>query len=328
MKKILFLTEGQKISGPATWATGLINHLRKKGYPVTEINALSFLSLLQIFRTSNYDVIHAYHISGTTLLFLTYAKLIGRKIIFTLHGNYFEEFKSKKGLKKLLSLPFHNYLLAIADAVTFPSKFLYQKIIYHKPHLSDKSIVIHNGVENINYPSRPTTSTNICRLLMVTNFNYLKKAEGIVPVINAFGKLIKIYPQLTLDILGDGKYTQTFIDKYQQPGLAFLGRQPAAPLLQDCGIFIHSTYLDNLPYVILEAMQYHKPIITVPTGGIPEMVDSSSLVDIDPFKFSEKIKSFINDSHLRKLNIQKNVELLSGFFWKNIIEDFIDIYEI
>src|SRR5690242_12138621 len=101
-EKILILSEGNKISGPNTWKNGLIATLLKHDYRIQELNTASYRSIIKLEKILDSDIIHAYHISGSTILFLLGAKAFGIKSVFTLHGNYYKEASSKKGIKKIL----------------------------------------------------------------------------------------------------------------------------------------------------------------------------------------------------------------------------------
>lgn len=69
-------------------------------------------------------------------------------------------------------------------------------------------------------------------------------------------------------------------------------------------IFVHPTYFDCLPLVILEAMQKSLPVVSTFEGAIPEAVEdgvTGFLVPVkDPVSLAEKLEILINDPALRK----------------------------
>jgi len=80
-------------------------------------------------------------------------------------------------------------------------------------------------------------------------------------------------------VVGDGKYRHFFQKRVSSTNCKFLGkREDVCSILKTADVFIHSTFLDNFPYSILEAMACKKPIISVPVGGIPELLTGCGLL--------------------------------------------------
>ena len=69
-------------------------------------------------------------------------------------------------------------------------------------------------------------------------------------------------------------------------------------------IFVHPTFNDCLPLVLLEAMQYSLPIVSTPEGAIPDVVEdgvSGFLVpQRDAVELADKLEALIHDPDLRQ----------------------------
>jgi glycosyltransferase involved in cell wall biosynthesis len=74
-------------------------------------------------------------------------------------------------------------------------------------------------------------------------------------------------------------------------------------ILATTDIFVHPTYEDCMPLVLIEAMQHALPVISTPEGAIPDMVNDGITGFLVPRKdvtlLAEKIKLLITDPDLR-----------------------------
>jgi glycosyltransferase involved in cell wall biosynthesis len=96
-------------------------------------------------------------------------------------------------------------------------------------------------------------------------------------LIRAFALVAADHPEAELWLVGDGPRLaalQELAQKILTPGkVRFLsGREDLRPLLQEAGIFVHSTLIDALPNVVLEAMAAGLPVVATRVGGLPEAV--------------------------------------------------------
>lgn len=85
----------------------------------------------------------------------------------------------------------------------------------------------------------------------------------------------RVRPPLHVDVFGDGPLRPALEREAEQLGLdaTFHGLVPdVRERMADLDVFILSTFGDNLPVAILEAMAAGLPVIASRTGGIPEQV--------------------------------------------------------
>jgi glycosyltransferase involved in cell wall biosynthesis len=110
---------------------------------------------------------------------------------------------------------------------------------------------------------------------------------------------------------GEGDITsKQFISKVNELGLGDcvtyegmrLGDEKKK-VFSEADIFVHPSYSDCLPLVILEAMQNSLPVVSTIEGAIPDAVEdgvSGFLVPVKhPAALAEKLEILINDSDLR-----------------------------
>jgi glycosyltransferase involved in cell wall biosynthesis len=323
--KILFLSLGQKLSGPNTWKNGLIEELRLGGNEVLEIDTTNISSVSKISSLGRYEVIHSYHISPSTMIYMLLGTFWQKKIIFTVHGNIFAEDKSKHGLRKLFWLPFHNLVFKLSDKISVPSQFLKNILVMRKPELSKKVEVIYNGIKITTANIRECNKPN--RLISVTNFTHYDKARGVILTIEAQKALKKIDNNISLQIVGDGQYLARFKSKFESPETIFLGqRTDVGNLIENSDIFVHSSFLDNLPYVILEAMARSLPIVAVKVGAISEILSEEDLAEPESESLAGKLYLLMtNPTHYRNAS-ERSLIGAKKFSWEKQAKEFVELY--
>lgn len=325
-KKILILSLGDKRSGPTTWKNGLVDSLKKKGWIVNEIDTSSLTSLKSIFNVMENSVVHTFHTSPSAMVFLVLSKILNKRIIFTVHGNVFAEKKSKKGIKRIFWLPFYCIVFRIAHVITFPSNFLYNKILTLKPKIANKSKVVYNGIELFN-KIQIANKPDISKILTITNFTHYNKAKGMEPLIEAVKKLRVKNHNLSLTIVGGGNYLEDFKSKYSFHFVNFEGFQPDVfQYFKSHGMFIYSSFLDNMPYVVLEAVISNIPTISVDVGAIKEILPNNSVVNATSKDIFKVLNHMLNDVTARDNLIYENNKFIQKFSWDNIVGEFINIY--
>ncbi|MCK9596041.1 glycosyltransferase family 4 protein [Candidatus Pacearchaeota archaeon] len=281
--KVLFPINENRIDGPENWRRELVNQLKKDETIILLGNENFFSKIMKVISS---DVIHSYTQSPQTIFSILIGKIFHKRIIHTVHGNYYEEQKNKKGIKKYLWMPFNKICVNLADKVTFPSKYLMKKIEFKSPFIKNKSIIVPNGInlQEIKKVKEYTKKELGLKkddflIVEVTNFNHKKKAKGIDLLIKDFEKLKNKKNNSFLFILGAGKLLEKYKQRYASNNIHFLGfRNDVRRYIKSCDLFVHYSLLDNFPIVLLEAMAYKKKIIALPTGGIPEFVPKENLI--------------------------------------------------
>lgn len=122
---------------------------------------------------------------------------------------------------------------------------------------------------------------------------------------------------IELTLLGDGRYSQYFVDKAKQCGIyqnvKFLGMLPCGePVLNQldlADIFVLPSRTEGLPRSVIEAMARGLPCIASNVGGIPELIDSDGMVPPgDAQLLAAKIESVVGDIERLKKMSRKNLQ--------------------
>ena len=151
----------------------------------------------------------------------------------------------------------------------------------------------------------------------------LEKMKGVEFLIQAILSIIKVFPQTTLTIVGDGRYkadlfnlTQTLqLEKYIQ-FKGWIEHKELATYYEKASIVvIPSVVPENFPTVCNEAMSAGRSVIGTNVGGIPEIIDdgvNGYLVEPEnPDQIAEKVIKLFSEENLLKVfgvNARKQAE--------------------
>jgi glycosyltransferase involved in cell wall biosynthesis len=103
-------------------------------------------------------------------------------------------------------------------------------------------------------------------------------------------------------------------------------------LYQAADVFAFSTFYENLPFAILEAMSSGLPVVTTNVGGIPEMIeDGKNGFLVQPFNSQElgdRVLYFLEHpaaSSEMALLARKTIE--ERFDWRLIVKKALKVYD-
>lgn len=207
--------------------------------------------------------------------------------------------------------------------VTHSSKNI--EIIKNKFNVDRKIEVIKRGVDLSDF--------NLSDALRIKN-NYsiiyagrLIKEKNIELIIDTFSEIYKNYPELTLDIYGDGNY-KNYLKKYAFQKLpvekvkfnGFVQQKKLIDIYMKSNIFIMTSTKDGevLPNALKEAMCAGCICITTKTLGIEELIDDG----VNGFIVQNEVNDVINKTKYI-LNLQENeVEFIRTCAQNKIIRHF------
>ncbi|MCX8153267.1 MAG: glycosyltransferase family 4 protein, partial [Candidatus Bathyarchaeota archaeon] len=102
-------------------------------------------------------------------------------------------------------------------------------------------------------------------------------------------------------------------------------------LYQAADIFAFSTFYENLPFAVLEALSTGLPVVTTRVGGIPEMIESGRngfLVEpSDSRELAEKILFYLEHPAVAAemaFSARRTIEV--RFDWRLIVKRVLDVY--
>lgn len=167
------------------------------------------------------------------------------------------------------------------------------------------------------------------RFIHVSNMVPLKNAEGIL---RSFKKFIQQYGNAELIMIGDkGSVIRNYAKSLDFPigALRFLGEIPytqVAAEMQKADCLILFSDIENSPCVIGEALCCGLPVITTNIGGIPELVDQSNAIMIEP-KDEESLTQAMHEmiEGVNKYDRKKIAENAIGKFSYSVIGKQINV---
>lgn len=151
--------------------------------------------------------------------------------------------------------------------------------------------------------SRTSRSSIPLRLINACRQEPYKRTEL---VIQSMPMLLRRFPEVTLDIVGDGSSIPELRRTAEELGLAcrvrFHGHVPQSaviPLLQSASVFCYPTATEGFPKAVLEALACGLPVITTPVSVLPRLVPDGVagviLPDPSPASIASAIERCVAD---------------------------------
>ncbi len=273
--------------------------------PLHDIQAL--WPVLQAARKFNPDIISAHSTkAGYAARFA--GALLGKKVVFTVHGWPFTEGRGS-WLKCLLV--FAEWLAAfMTTAIICVSAHDRDLALKYKVAPRHKLVLIHNGVDPA--PLLEAKGEKIRR----------EFGLGKMPVLVMVGRLTPAKDPLTLLeacrlldtefkllVVGDGELRVKAEDFVARNNLSdkviFTGERNDIPeILAASDILLLDSRWEGLPLIIIEAAMAGLPVITSGVGGIPEIVEDGVTGLIipprNPQALADAIRKLLSDAALRR----------------------------
>jgi glycosyltransferase involved in cell wall biosynthesis len=271
---------------------------------------------------NNTDVVLIDTYSTTAFYFAWLSGLLCKKLnikyIPILHGgNLPARLQNSPGLSRQF---FGNSIMNIAV-----SGYLHEHVLKY----GFKSTIIENTINLNNYPFKLREHLPP-RLLWVRAFH---ETYNPVMAINVAGLLKEKYPNIHLTMIGpelDGSMEvckKMSVEKKLDKNITFTGKlskEEWIRLSTEYDVFINTTYYDNLPVSVIEAMALGLPVVSTNVGGIPYLIDDNKtglLVDADDANaMADKIEELISGNIAAK-NISISARRYVEQFDWNIVKN-------
>jgi glycosyltransferase involved in cell wall biosynthesis len=159
----------------------------------------------------------------------------------------------------------------------------------------------------------------------------LGKQKQPLLLLEAFKRLKRVYPNVTLLLVGEGELKNQMIDKIKKEKikgvrcLGFVRHEKLPEILSSADCFIMSSIYEGQPLALLEAMSCGIPVIVSDIPVLREFVEQSktgAIVDFNSNTAAKKIADYLkkkvdND----KVNVRKFI--LDGWDWKDVAERYL-----
>lgn len=301
-----------------------------------DINFLNdFLCLFSITKyllKNKFDIVHSH--SSKAGFYFRIAAFIARvrKNLYTPHCFYFQ---SKKGWKRLIYIYIEKLLGLLSDNIIVSNNER-EECIASKIVPENKLVNINNAINFAEYIEhkketiRPSFNIPFNSIVIGT-IGRLVKQKDILSLLYAARILIDINSNVYFIIAGTGELSDSLYQKIIELDLEkrvfMVGHySEIGKVFSVIDIFISTSLWEGLPYVLLEAMWYKKPIVA--TSSAYSILDEEQLrYMVTPGNIHgicEKLTQLINDSKMRcvlgKMN-RANIETNFSF------EKFVRLHE-
>jgi len=249
-----------------------------------------------LFNRQNIDVIHAQGLNSA-LIGVVLKKFFGIRLVVSTHAVY--EFSEDS-----LTPKFSKWVLSHADKVICLSRASYDELVrigIEEVKLDEYDYWIDLDTFKPGEKEKSRRELGLPSKFTVLFVGRLIRKKGILELLEAAGRL----PDLNFVFVGDGP-EKGFLKKVQkkESNVIFLGRVPNKKLpvyYSAANIFcIPSQYEEGLGRVNMEAVACGTPVVGANKGGIPEVLDSSVsiLVDPTPDNLEKALRTLFEDEEL------------------------------
>lgn len=293
---------------------GLTNRVVSKLYrtiagKTTFISPAQFKYWRDACRKHNVRLIHA-HFGPGGLQMLALAKSLNIPLIVTFHG-----FDASALLKSSVYKANIKNLFDYADVICV-SKFFRDRLKNYGINFNKTKIhYIGIPLEDFEFVRRKPIylkyqNNEILRFLQVSNF---VEKKGHCYTIEAFYKILKLYPKIQITFAGDGPLRKEIEGRCRLLGLSdkvtFTGKvvkKQVVELMHQSDVFVHHSITakngdqEGIPTVIMEAMATGLPVISTYHSGIPELIQDGVngflVPERDVEEYAQKIKALLKYS--------------------------------
>tara|TARA_A100001388_G_scaffold182021_1_gene136341 strand:- start:10361 stop:11494 length:1134 start_codon:yes stop_codon:yes gene_type:complete len=318
-----------KVCGNSLYYLSFPNKVFPKNINIFKKLFLSFQRVMNVFRVSinilknkfvySQDIIHIHHIFFAIPAISL--KLLGKKIVITIHGS--DIYKIKNSFLLRLILRFFDQVLVVSLA---------QKELLKEFFNPSKIKHIGNAVEysfynqNINYENREK---------IIINIGSLRWQKNQILLLKAFNDIHKLFPNWKLVILGEGNERanlENYIFSNNLECCVSLEGSVDKKILRDwlnkSRIFVMCSLTEGLPKALLEACASGCACISTNVGDCSNFLNDIGLVSINNDKndIYHNIVKLILDLELAKSFSQRSTNRAKSYSWNSYLNLHKEIY--
>jgi len=245
------------------------------------------------------------------LFFVSIIKMSKVKPIYHIHGKGIDRKIENKMKKRLYEIVFSNSII-----IHLSKKLLVSEIGTLKLRKSNLHYV-ENGVLDYEDVGNRYHDTDDVHIVYVA---VLSESKGIKTLLNIANSLCSEQANLIFDVVGT--YANNEIEKYVNDFISinklennivlhgYKSGNEKWGILSTGDIFLHPTFNDAFPIVLLEAMSCALPIVSTDVGAITEIVENNKNGFISPMGDEKSITRNL-DKLIRDFELRKKMGVLS-----------------
>lgn len=298
MIKVLYLFQGAGFAGAESYALNLIKKMAVRSDVNSQMatcydgplktnleresckviclhgrnNLRSIRDVIKIVRSEHIDLVHCIDLKATIVGGIASLFFRGRvKTVSTIHGLPEPYADALKQIKYMVALAVYFVLLRyVLDGRICVSNDLKKRI--ETVIGTRKTTVIHNGIEpGTDTPCRPSS------IFTIGTVGRLETVKGHCYFLEAARMILAERDDVVFEIIGSGPLLDSLKTTARTLGIServnFRGFRPdARSLIAAMDIFVLPSLHEGIPYVLLEAMSFSKPVVCSAVGGVGEIV--------------------------------------------------------
>jgi glycosyltransferase involved in cell wall biosynthesis len=242
---------------------------------------------------------------------------------------------------------FEERMLERSNKIIAVSDFTKRELLQYYKVKEDKIRVIHNGVDiNKFQPAgdkRKTKEALGFNLddIVILSVGRLYARKGLFTLIESMPAVVRRFPRAKFIISGKGqsdelkKLVRHAARLGVKDNIVFTGYFPdrkLPKLYQAADVFAFSTFYENLPFAVLEALSSGLPVVTTNVGGIPEMIESGrNGFLVQPFnsrELSDRLLYFLEHPNAAsEMSFLARKTILERFDWRLIVKKVLKVYD-
>jgi glycosyltransferase involved in cell wall biosynthesis len=252
---------------------------------------------------------------------------------FMVSFNWFLRIFEEKMLKR------SNKIIAVSD-------FTRRELLQYYKVREDKIRVIHNGVDTNKF--QPASDKRKAKQELgfnpddttILSVGRLYARKGLFTLIESMPAVVRKFPRAKFIISGKGQSDEMkkLVAHAQKLGIldniVFTGYYPDRKLprlYQAADVFAFSTFYENLPFAVLEALSTGLPVVTTSVGGIPEMIDDGKNgFLVEPFnsrELSDRILYYLeHPGAASEMSFMARKVIEERFDWRLIVKKVLAVY--
>lgn len=286
----------------------------------------SFLKVAKILRQEKIDVIHTHNtqpfVDGTIGALLSGIKTI----VHTDHARDFPD--------KYRYMAAEHFMSHFAYKVVGVSEHTSENLIHYEKISPNKVLTIENGIDGTRFEitidkQKKRRELGLRDTGPVIGLGVrLAEQKGITYMLQAMPQVIKVFPDVTLIIAGDGELKEELQREVRQlnieQNVCFVGARLDIPeLLQLFDVYVLPSLWEGMPMVLLEAMAAGCPVVATDVGGVPKVIDrgeSGLLVKSrNPVQLGTAVVRLLSDKQLQERFVIRGLEKFDRKFSASIM---------
>jgi len=241
---------------------------------------------------------------------------------------------------------FEERMLERSNKIIAVSDFTRRELLQYYKIREDKIRVIHNGVDINKFkpaPDKATAKKEVGlnpRDIAILSVGRLYARKGLFTLIESMPLVTRQFPNARFIISGKGlsgemkKLVNHAAKLGVRDNIVFTGYFPDRKLprlYQAADVFAFSTFYENLPFAVLEALSTGLPVVSTNVGGIPEMIDSGKNgFLVQPFnsrELADRILFYLeHEPAASEMAFLARKTIEDRFDWRLIVEKVLSVY--